>query len=357
MPKRVVLFSHNSNLSGAPISISQLARKLPKFGYSPLLVLPKHGPLERRLVEWGVEYTVLDQRCAPIAFRGIVKRERPVLIHVNSLVKTWPVIVARLMGIPVIWHVREYLGNKRFYARIIHTIANGIILISRNQYQLFKDMKRASLVLNGVDPEDFRNIQPAELTMSVNASSIKVTYIGSIEYRKGLEILVRAAGLLQTDSPVQFIIVGDTSEKNRLYREGIDRLILESHMEEQFQFLGARNDIPEILSATDILCHPAYIEEFGRVILEAMASKVPVVASRIGEIKSMIKDGVSGILVEPGDYKELSAAIDRLCDDAALRQKMGEQGFLRLTQKYSLDIHTRNVVEVFESVLEDKHAN
>jgi|GEM_PF-1749261 len=355
MPRRVVLFSHNSNLSGAPIAISQLARQLPEFGYSPLLILPKHGPLEHKLMEWGVEYRVLEKKGVPLEFIRIVKRECPVLIHVNSLVKTWPVIASRLMGIPVIWHVHEYLGSKRFYARIIHAIAHRVVLISRNQYQLFRGMKKSVLVLNGVNPEDFNNIHPAECMTSEHASAIRVTYVGSIEQRKGLKTLVRAAALRKTDSPVRFVIVGDASEKNSTYREEVDRLILENNLDKQFQFLGPRDDIPRILSGSDILCHPAYIEEFGLVILEAMASKVPVIASRIGEIKDMVEDGVTGILVEPGNAKELSIAVSRLCNDAALRHEMGEKGFLRLMHKYSMNIHAGNVVKVYESLLVEKH--
>ena len=90
------------------------------------------------------------------------------------------------------------------------------------------------------------------------------------------------------------------------------------------------------------------------MILEAMASKVPVIASRIGEIKDMVEDGVTGILVEPGNANELSTAVSRLCNDAALRHEMGEKGFLRLMHKYSMNIHAGNVVKVYESLLVEK---
>jgi glycosyltransferase involved in cell wall biosynthesis len=354
MLKRVVLFSHNSNLSGAPISISQLARKLPELGYSPLLILPKHGPLEQKLVTWGVEYSVLRRGCAPLDFFRIVRRERPLLIHVNSLVKTWPVIVSRLLGLPVIWHVREHLGGKRFYARIIHALAHRVILISQNQYKLFKGLKNAVLVFNGVDPDDFKEARPAKVMTSDDVSVVRVSYIGSIERRKGLITLVRAAALLNTDVPVQFVVVGDATDKNSAYREEIEAAIHENNMENKFQFLGQRQDIAEILAGSDILCHPAYIEEFGRVILEAMASKLPVIASRIGEIIEMVEDGSTGILVEAGNVEQLSAAVARLCTDAALRHEMGEKGFLRLSKTYSLNIHAGNVVNVYDSVLEEK---
>jgi glycosyltransferase involved in cell wall biosynthesis len=354
MLKRVVLFSHNSNLSGAPIAISQLARKLPEFGYSPLLILPKHGPLEQKLKEWGVEYRVLEKTCSLLEFISIVKRERPVLIHVNSLVKTWPVIVSRLTGKPVIWHVHEYLGSKRFYARIIHALSHRVVLISQNQYQLFRGMAGAVLVVNGVNAEDFSTNEPAACMHNDSATAVRVTYIGSIEERKGLITLVRAAALLGKDTPVLFFVVGDSSEKNSEYRQEVDRLIKKENLGKQFRFLGSREDIPRILSGSDILCHPAFIEEFGLVVLEAMAAGLPVIASRIGEIKDMVDDGVTGILVDPGDVTQLSAALSRLCNDAALRKDMGARGLSRLMQKYSMHNHAENMIKVYQSVLAEK---
>jgi glycosyltransferase involved in cell wall biosynthesis len=278
-------------------------------------------------------------------------------VHVNSLVKTWPVIVSRLVGKSVLWHVREYLGSKRFYARIIHALANRVVLISRSQYRLFNGMKKAMHVLNGVEPEDFKNNQPAACMSTNRETTVSVVYIGSIEERKGLETLVRAAALLEQDTPVRFFIVGDASEKNSSYKDEIKRLISEYELEKRFSFLGTRSDIPEILSGSDILCHPAYIEEFGRIILEAMASKIPVIASGIGEIKGMVEDGITGILVEPGNAVELSAALKKLCADAPLRYSMGERGHVRLIQKYSMYIHTEKIVGIYESILSEKNQN
>jgi glycosyltransferase involved in cell wall biosynthesis len=350
--KRVVLFSHNSNLSGAPISLSQLARKLPQYGYTPLLILPKPGSIEELLTKWKIEYIVLKRPQAFFEFRKTVKHEDPVLIHVNSLVRTWPVLMARIMRRPVVWHVREHIGEKRFYAWLIHALADRVICISHNQLRLFEKFKNTSMVYNGVDLEQFKDVQAASLPVPKNA--IMVSYIGSIEPRKGLDVLVKAAGLLGTNRPVHFVIVGDATAGNREYLKKVKKLINLYELEQRCHFLGFRNDIPEILAATDIFCHPANKEEFGRVVIEAMASSVPVIASKIGEIPNMVEDGVSGILVDRDDHVGLGEAILKLLQDASLRTKMGNSGLQRVRSGFSLDTHTREVVSVYESLLREK---
>ena len=132
--KKVVLFSHASDLSGAPIVLAQLARSLPDFGWEPLVLLPKKGPLESQLKVFNIDYHVLSGPLKPLDFIKKVKRADPAIIHVNSLVKTWPVLVSRLIKKPVIWHVHEYLDNKKLYAGVIHLIADGVILISQEQF-------------------------------------------------------------------------------------------------------------------------------------------------------------------------------------------------------------------------------
>ena len=353
--KRVLLVSHNSNLSGAPISLSHLARKLPSFGFSPLLLLPGPGPLVNLLKSWDIEYRILKRPNAVFDFIRIIKKERPVIIHVNSLVKTWPVLVSRLTNKPVIWHVREYLGNKKIYARLIHLFAYRVIVISQTQYRLFDGMKKAVYIPNGVDHSIFEGVHPAiDLINKKEEVRTIVTYIGSIEPRKGLLVLTRAAAFLSDRPKIHYVVVGDTPQGNERYKNEILDFIKKEGLNAQFHFFGYRNDIPEILASSDILCHPAFVEAFGRVVIEAMASRLPVIATDIGEMPKIVDDGHTGFLVPSGNHEAISKAVTQLDSDKELCKKMGNAGKKRSKEKYDIVLHAQRIAHLYDELLGSK---
>jgi glycosyltransferase involved in cell wall biosynthesis len=352
--KRVILFSHNSNLSGAPISISQLARKLPDYGFSPLLVLPKSGPLETLLQSWHLEYRILTHANAIGDFVRIVKRENPVLIHVNSLVKTWKqVLVSRMMGVPVIWHVREHLKNNRLNARIVHALADQVVLLSRDQLDLFRGMRKLTIIPNGVDIALFRNVKPSQILSGITGRKTVITYVGAIEKRKGSLVLAQAAVLMKDRPWLHYIVVGDAPKGSESYKEEVIELLKREGIHANFHFLGYRSDVPEILAESDILCHPAFIEVFPRVILEAMASSLPVISTFAGAIPEMVEDKKTALLVEAGDPRTLSEAIGTMDLNVHLRKRMGEAGFNRVKERFSLEFHTKKVSELYARLIRD----
>jgi len=348
--KRVILFSHNSNLSGAPISLMQLAIRLPLYGYSPLFLLPKPGPIIDLLKTQKVEYKILKRPGLIFNFIGIVCREKPILVHVNSLVSTWPVLISRIIGKPLIWHVREYLGNKKLYAWLIHLLSTRVVLISHQQYNLFRNKKKAVLILNGIDFSIFENAKPLNILESNHNNIIYVAYIGAIEPRKGIFLLAQAASLLKEKEDIHFIVVGETPDRYKSYNEKVLSFLKKHHIFERFHFLGPRREVPQILAECDILCHPAYIEVFGRVIVEAMVSRIPVVATRVGEIPWIIDNGITGYIVAPGDYQQLAAAIYKLASNKKLRKEMGLRGYYKSKNLYDIDIHTKRIVKVYNDV-------
>jgi glycosyltransferase involved in cell wall biosynthesis len=348
--KKVLLFSHNANLSGAPLVLTNIARLLPSEGFQPLVVLAKPGPLEKVLTEEGIRYATLGHQSGFLQFIRILKREKPVLVHVNSLVKTWPVLAARILGIPVVWHVHEQLGEKRFYARIIHLLANRVLLISTRQLELFRGLPRAFCVPNGVDLDRYFGEKPFRF----EGGKTVVTYVGTIEPRKGLDVLVQAAALLRDEPDLQYVVVGESKPENRRYERDIVDSLRRHGLEERFSFMGSRGDVPEILGASDMLCHPARIEAFGMVILEAMAAKLPIVATRVGEIPHMVQHGISGLLVERGDPQGLAEAIATLAADVNLRHEMGLVGFERVRVDFSLDKQVHTIAGVYRDALASK---
>lgn len=350
--KRVVLFSHASDLSGAPLALVQLARCLPKFDWHPLLLLPKPGPIETKLRAWNIEYEILSLPLKPLDFIRKVKRMDPALIHVNSLVKTWPVLVSRLIKRPVIWHVHEYLNDKRLYAKVIHLIADGVILISHEQYSLFDKLIKAARIPNGIDLERFKNVSLAQL-FSCKRDDVRtiVAYIGRIEPNKGFRILAQAAALLKERSWIHYVVVGSTPKGQEKYTDETLKYIEREGLEGVFHCLGVRRDIPEILASCDILCHPSYSDTFPLVIMEAMASSLPVIGTSVGEVPSIIEEGITGFVIKPGDPESLADRIKRLDYDPDLRRSMGLAGKTRVKKEYEIGLHAGRVAEFYKKVL------
>lgn len=354
--RKAVLFSHASDLSGAPIALVRLARLLPDFGFRPLVLLPGSGPLETVLKERGVSYRVLRAPFAPFDFISILKQERPDIVHVNSLVTSWPVLAARLMRVPVVWHVHEYLGNKKIYAGIIHGVSNGVILISNEQYSLFAGKPMAVRIPNGIETARYEAEEPVpgEDGSVVDAGETAVLYIGRIERTKGLLVLARAAAHLK-GRHIRYLVAGGVPKKAARYEEELFAFLKQNGLEDSFEFLGYRRDIPDILSNADILCHPSYSDTFPLVVLEAMASALPVIGTSVGDVPYMVEDARTGYVLDPGDHEALAQRIGMLASNPALRRRMGAEARKRAQELFEIHVQAAGVAAFYDRVIQKKY--
>jgi glycosyltransferase involved in cell wall biosynthesis len=117
------------------------------------------------------------------------------------------------------------------------------------------------------------------------------------------------------------------------------------------RFLGERRDIPEILAAVDLLLAPSLEEPFGRTIIEAMAMRVPVVATRNGGPSEIIKGGVDGLLLPPRWPDEWARAILQLVESPELRREFGAKGREKVLSQFGRAMHVERFVEVYERLL------
>jgi glycosyltransferase involved in cell wall biosynthesis len=123
-------------------------------------------------------------------------------------------------------------------------------------------------------------------------------------------------------------------------------------IEQNVRFLGYRRDIPDLLGLMDMVVMPSLRESFGIVALEAMAMKVPVVASRIGGLEEVVEHEKTGLLVPPGDAAALAEAIRGLADNPEKRRNMGKAGRQRVEQSFGLDSTVQRVEDLYMELLE-----
>jgi len=177
-----------------------------------------------------------------------------------------------------------------------------------------------------------------------------VLFVGRLVERKGVSHLVDAVSLLRSGVDLRLVIVGDGPERAR-----IEARIREKRLDGRVAVRGRVSDaeLQAAYAAADVFVLPAVIdrrgdtEGLGVVLLEAMSHRVPVIASAIGGITDIVEDGVSGLLVPPGDGTALAAALERLARAPDLSVSLGDAGYRRLHERFSWDAITRRWLEVY----------
>ena len=153
-----------------------------------------------------------------------------------------------------------------------------------------------------------------------------VGIVGRIDPEKGVDVLVRAMGLLQGDaSGAHLVVVGSAGLAPDGYPERV-RAEAERLLGDRVRFVGRTNDVPGTLRALDVLVNASVAEPFGLSVLEAQASGVAVIGTRAGGIPDFVFDGDNGLLVPSGDADALAKALDRLITDVELRARLAERG-------------------------------
>ena len=175
---------------------------------------------------------------------------------------------------------------------------------------------KLSITYNAVDVERFRPDITSTLKKEIHIDSQKpiVLFVGNLVWQKGVEYLIRAKEFLNVDAEI--VIVGDGPLLEEL------KGIVEFEKMDGITFTGARNDIENIMPAADIFVLPSLSEGRPTVILEAMASGLPVVATNVGGIPEIVTEK-TGILVNPEDSVGLAESIDKILQDKKLKEKMG----------------------------------
>ena len=194
---------------------------------------------------------------------------------------------------------------------------------------------RVTVVPNGIDLSRYR-------PRPIGNSSFVVTTVANLRSEKGHDVLIAAAAeVVRTAPSARFQLVGDGPMRKTLEAQ-VRALELDRHV----AFLGHREDVPELLTASDVFVLPSRTEAFPNGLLEAMAAGVPSVASNVGGIPELVQDGVNGLLVPAGDAQSLARAILTLHDDGATAAAIGQRARATIEARYSFE----RMVSAFEEL-------
>lgn len=224
------------------------------------------------------------------------------------------------------------------------------------------DPDRIAVIPPGVDLNRFHPIEPtlAKQTIGIPVEHRMVLFVGRIEPLKGIDTLMRAMALLVRRHPDWLrdtcvsIIGGDPSpegQRENAEMARLQRLREELGIGDLVTFLGAKDQdtLQYYYSAAEVVVVPSHYESFGMVALEAMACGTPVIASDVGGLAYLVRDGATGFRVPDRDPEALAAAILRLMEDPLLRQRMGYRAQC-WAEGYAWPIIADQLLALFEQV-------
>ncbi|KPK71071.1 hypothetical protein AMJ87_07785 [candidate division WOR_3 bacterium SM23_60] len=183
--------------------------------------------------------------------------------------------------------------------------------------------------------------------LDVAPKDFVVTHVGRFTREKNQRTLVRGAlSVLQSHDDITFLMIGDGPQRKELVE-----LVQTSGFSNKILFLGTRNDIAEILCASDLFVLPSLREGFGITIIEAMQQRLPVIASNIGGIPELVDEN-TGILVSPSKAEEFAESIVMLYKNQNLCRRLGKNGYQKAEQKFNFAHHVEQITALYDSLIE-----
>jgi glycosyltransferase involved in cell wall biosynthesis len=220
------------------------------------------------------------------------------------------------------------------------------------------DGSKIVVIGNGVDLTRFTDAPDRHGirgALGLPSATPLVVVVSRLARLKGLEQLLEAAAVLKASHPhTRFLIAGETAPSETAYLEALKHLAAEYGVADRVIFAGFRADIPGLLAGADVSVMPSLNEALSNVLLESMAAGAPTVATRVGGTPEALADGVSGLLVAPGDAPALAGAIARLLDDRPLAARLGQAARRVIAERFSVDRMVRSTEELYMELLARK---
>jgi mannosyltransferase len=292
-----------------------------------------------------------------------VKEHKVDIIHAH-VARDYPLAAfasARAANIPYVL-TRHVLFPLKNMQRLILRRASCVIAVSQAvaaslQAQKVFDSDKIITIPNGIDIERFAVTAKhgkSSLGNSKELTKLLVGMVGHLAPIKGQEDFIRAAAIVaEKRTDVDFVIAGEDKTRTREHRAAIQNLIVQFGLKQRLELLGWVDDVRGLLGSLDLFVSPSRSEPFGLVIVEAMASGVPVVATMSEGAREIIKDGVTGRLVPIADADALARVIEELLGDPGERQRLSVNAFNEV-HRYSLEQMVGATEEVYRDVLKHK---
>ncbi len=367
----LVAFHSFAEPGGVKHHVQGLAREFKKRGIETKIIVPRRYLLENYgpdVILLGTSFSIpfnaskgdVVVNFNPLALRKVLEREKFDILHFHNF--GFPSAL-EILSFSKATHVLTFHADLEdseliknlpafsyFFPKLIEWKVKGVIGVSERNLELFKDYKGLKRVIpNGVDLEHFGPDKKPFPQFKDN--KLNILFVGRLEERKGLIYLLQAFELLKWSNPnIRLLVVG----KGGLRREAV--AFVRSRNLKDVHFLGEQTGeaLPRWYGTADIYCSPAtHAESFGIVLLEAMATGLPVVGfANKGYALFMRDKKGKRFFAPPKDVEGLAEHLQTLITDPKLRQEMGEWG-IGAAKRYGWNVVGQEVLDFYQEVLKN----
>lgn len=366
---RVLHVIGGGEIGGAERHVLSLLTGLEQYGYLPSLICLCQGPFCQKAAECGIVAETIEMKgklditkVAPL--RDYMRQHKIDIVHTHGVRAN---LVARKaaksLGLPVVTTFHSAVSHD--YSSRLAAIVAGVITKSTNKHTdefiAISDSIRADVlqmqvnpdivttIYNGVDfsgaPADSRSRWRSRLGIAENETVVGM--VARLHEVKGHVYLFEALNAIRKDMPdIKLVLVGEGP-----LRESLEVKISELDLQNNVIMTGFIENLRGIYQAFDVACLPSLMEGMGITLLEAMHEGTPVLASNVGGIPELVRNGIDGLLVEPANPEEIAEGLKKLLGDSELRKKIAESAKGR-AEKFSRPVMLSSTANIYDRLLE-----
>ncbi len=316
------------------------------------------------------EIAPLKELRAFLALYRRIRRGRYTIVHTHSskagVLGRW---AARLAGVPIIVHTVHGWGHhdrqhplvRRFYVlleQITQRITHKLIVVSplnieKGLADSIATPEKYVTIRSGIEIDRFLHpTHPREAVRAELGIPLEAIVVGTVTrlspQKAPLDFVAVAAHVAAQRPDVHFVIVGDGP-----LRADVEARVAALDLTERIHLTGLRRDVPDLMHSFDLFALSSLWEGLPRVLPQAMAAGLPIVATAVDGNAEAVTDGVNGLLTPPGDPQAMAAALLRLLKDPALARKMGEAGRTR-AEEFSARKMVSDIADLYEALLAER---
>jgi glycosyltransferase involved in cell wall biosynthesis len=302
-----------------------------------------------------------DLRFIP-AVAGLIRRERPALLHTHLPRADLVGAFRRFFDLPVPWvcsvhdiHDQSWAGKWTLplFNRIWRKPDRVVAISYAVKDWLIRTRgvpgEKVRVIHYGIEPEKFAGSQ-GKLRGAIGCNGgFVVGTIGRLEARKGHDCLIRAMANLTPDFPDSSLVIAGHDPWN--YGTTLQALIDELNLESKVQLVGFQSDIPAYLGALDVFAFASRAEGFGQVVTEAMAAGKPVVVSKVAPLTEIVIDGENGLLADPANPGDFARAIAKLLTHPEAARQMGRRAQEHVDRRFSAQRMSAQTAAVYQELV------
>jgi glycosyltransferase involved in cell wall biosynthesis len=354
---RILQVSSARDFGGGERHLVDLSRGLAERGHEVYAAVERNSPLRAPLLEvlppggvFEVSLRGLGAAVGALKVSRLARENEIEIVHAHVARDYLPMFFAtsRRELAPRLVATRHVLFPLGRSSRYVLSRAARVIAVSESVARSLREQRAAApekirVVRNGVDVRRFEDararFEREEAERGDTRRPLRVGIVGELSEVKNQEEFVRAAALVarESESPVEFLIVGEEARGSSSYRARLETLIAELRLTESVRLMGRVEDVAPLVASLDVLVSTSRTEAFGIALVEAAACGVAVVATATEGAREIVKDGATGSIVPVGDARALASAVLTLLRDEGLRLSLGRRARESARERFSLE--------------------